>query len=315
MPTISAVHIDRALSNLSLYYRNASYCADVISPAVNVAKESDKYFIYGKENFKIPPALRQDKAETEEITYSLSTDSYFCEEYGYHELISDRERANSDDALRPDIDATEHITECLLLDREYRVSSLILDSTNTQWGAYSTTHFSNLALAWDDKAAADPRGDFYYAKFQIFLDSRRQASHVFLPVEIAYRLAQMDQVDELRKYTDPGLLTNSGLPPMIWGLKVIECQSTYDRAFEGLAPAFTETWGTNVVFAFINPNPMGLKTLTFALSFQARAFEVRKWREEKRRSDAIEVTHLYDSHIVAPACGFVYTNAITSQAP
>lgn len=314
MPSISQVHIDRGLSNLSLFYRNPSYCADIVSPATTVNKESDKYFVYDKSNFKIPPALRQDKAETRELSWSLSTDSYFCEEYGYHELISDRERENADDAVRPEIDTTEHITECLLLDREYRVANLILDSTNSQWGAYASTHFNNLALAWDDKVAADPRSDFYYAKFQIFLDSRRTANTVLLPVEIAYRLAQMDQVDELRKYTDPGLLTDSGLPPKVWGLKVVECQSTYDRNPDGNAAAFSETWGTNVVFAFINPQPMGLKTLTFCLTFQKRAFEVRKWREEKRKSDVVEVTHLYDSHIVAPACGFVYTNAITSQA-
>lgn len=313
MPSIGAVHIDKALSNISLFYRNASYCADVIAPAVNVAKESDKYYVYGKENFRIPPALRADKAETKEIAYSLSNESYFCEEYGYHELVSDRERGNSDDALRPDIDATEHLTECLLLDREYRVSNLILDSTNAQWGDYSSTHFMNLGAQYDDKAGADPRGDFYYAKFQIFLDSRKVASHAFLPVEIAYQMAQMDQVDELRKYTDAGLLTDSGLPPKVWGLKIVECASTYDRAAEGNVASFSETWGNNMVIAFINPNMMGLKTLTFALTFQTRAFEVRRWREEKRRSDVLETTHVYDSKIVSAPCGFVYTNVKTPQ--
>lgn len=315
MPGTTAVHIDRGLSDFSIAYRNPSYVADVISPIVNVSKESDRYYIYGKENFRIPPALRRDKAETKEITYSLSSDSYLCEEYGFHELISDRERANSDDALRPELDTTEHLTECLLLDREYRVANSILDSTNPQWGSYSTTHFANLLAAWDDKAAADPRADFYYAKFQVFVDSRKDANNIFLPVEAAFRLAQMEQVDELRKYTDPGLLTNSGLPPVVWGLKVNECQSTYDKAPEGNAASFAETWGNNVVIAYINPNPIGLKTLTFALSFQAREFRVKKWREEKRESDVLEVTHIYDSKIVAPACGFVYTNCYTSQVP
>lgn len=314
MPSTTAVHIDRALSNVSLYYRNESYCADVISPAINVTKESDKYFVYGRENFRIPPALRRDKTETSELSYSISTDSYFAEEYGYHMLISDRERANSDSALRPEIDTTEYLTEQLMLDREYRVANIILDSTNAGWGAYSSTHFSNLALAWDDRAAADPRADLYYAKYQVYVDSRKTANTVMLPIEIAYRLAQMEQTDELRKYTDPGLLLDSGLPPKIYGLKVVECQSTYDRADEGVTASFSEVWGQNVVVAYINPNPISLKTLTFSLTFQARAFEVRKWREEKKRSDAIENTHLYDSKIVAPATGFVYTNCITSQA-
>lgn len=311
---VTQVHIDKALSNYSLAYRNSAYCADVIAPAVTVQFESDRYFVYGREQFRIPPALRQDKSETREIGYSLSSESYQCREYGYHELISDRERENSDNALRPELDATEHLTETLMLDREYRVANTILDSGNAGWGDYSGTHFENLANAWDNLAAADPRGDFYHAKFMVFKDSRKQATHAFIPTETGYQLAQCQQVDELRKYTDPSLLTQSGLPPVVWGLKVVEPQSTYDTAQEGQVASYAETWGNNVVVSHINPNPMGLRTLTFALTFQKRAFEVRKWREEKKRSDVIEVTHLYDSKIVAPACGFVYQNANTASA-
>jgi hypothetical protein len=127
-------------------------------------------------------------------------------------------------------------------------------------------------------------------------------------------MAQMEQLEELRKYTDPGLLTDSGLPPKIFGLKVVECQSTYDAAAEGVTEDFTETWGTNVVVAYINPKSMGRKTLTFSLSFQTRPFRTRKWREEKRESDVVETTHIYDSKIVAPACGFVYSSVMTSAA-
>ena len=301
MPATTAVHIDRALSNVSIYFRNPSYCADVLSPIVNVNKESDKYFVYNKDNFRIPVALRQDKAETTELQYTLSFDSYFAQEYGYHELISDRERENSDDALRPDYDTTEHITECLLLDREYRVANNVLNSANLH--------------SWDDIAGAFPMNDIYHGKYVVFLDSRKQANTIFIPVEVAYQLAQMEQVLELRKYTDPGLLTDAGLPPKLWGLNVVEAESTYDQSADGSPTStFVETWGDNVVIAFINPNPITLKTLTFSLTFQKRAFETRKWREEKRRSDVIEVTHLYDSKIVAPAAGYVMLNTMTVTA-
>lgn len=310
----TAVHIDKALSTLSLAYRNASYCADTISPPIVVNKESDRYYVYGKENFRIPSALRRDKSETNEISWSLSTDSYYCEEYGYHSLISDREKANADDPLNMEQDTTEYLTETLMLDREYRAANLVLDSTSTQWGTYAATHFNNLALAWDDLAGADPRGDITHAKFVVYLDSRRKANHIFLPVEVAMQLTKMEQLEELRKYTDPGLVLDSGLPPKIFGLKVVECESAYDASAEGVTEDMTETWGTNVVIAYINPKSTGRKTLTFSLTFQNRPFRVRKWREEKRESDIVEVTHLYDTKIVAPACGFVYTNSMTSAA-
>lgn len=313
MPSTSAVHVDRALSNISVFYKNPSYVADVISPPVNVVKESDKYFVYGTEHFRIPPALRRDKSETQEVTYSLSTDSYYCEEYGLHEKISDRERANSDSALRPEIDATEHLTEIMHLDREYRVSNLILDNTNSQWGNYASTHFESLAAAWDDKATAEPRNDFYHGKLVVFADSRKMPNTVFLPVEVAFQLAQIDQVDELRKYTDPGLMLDSGIPQKIWGLNVKECASTYESQDEGSTTIIRdETWGNNIVIAYINPTPMSLKTQTFSLTMLNRNYQVKRWREEKIECDVIEATTIYDTKIVAPACGFVYTNVMTS---
>jgi hypothetical protein len=49
MPSTNTVHVDKALSNISIAYRNTSYCADLISPLIPVKFESDRYYIYGKE--------------------------------------------------------------------------------------------------------------------------------------------------------------------------------------------------------------------------------------------------------------------------
>lgn len=43
----------------------------------------------------------------------------------------------------------------------------------------------------------------------------------------------MAMIDELRKYTDPGLLRESGLPPVLWGLKVLESEASYDASPDG----------------------------------------------------------------------------------
>jgi hypothetical protein len=304
----SQVHIDKALSNISIYYKNPSYVADALSPIVSVAKESDRYYVYGKENFTIAPSLREDKSETKQLSRSLSNEPYLCREYGYHSLISDRERANADAALNMDIDETEFLTDCLLLDREYRVANEVLDNTNTEWSGYASTHFRNMAQSWSNVATADPRQDINAGKYVIFRDSRRKANTIFIPTETAMILGQMDQIDELRKYTDPNLVLDSGIPPKLFGLRVFECESTYNQAAAGESEDMVETWGNNCIIAFINPQGMGLKTLTFALSFQNRPFQTEKWREFRKNSDAIQVTHMYDSKMVAPACGYVLAN-------
>jgi hypothetical protein len=317
MPGLTGVHIDRELSNVSVKFKNPSFMADVIAPPVTVKKESDRYWVYGKENFRIPFAVRADKAMTQEITHTLTTEAYVCQEYGFHTLVSDRERENADEGLGPDIDATELVTDCLLLDKEYRTANYVLDSTNPDWqpggAAYNTSHFTNLDAAWDDRIGADPRADIYYGRYVIYRDARVQPNSIFLPVEVSMRLAQMDQIDELRKYTDPGLVTNSGIPGILYGLKVYECQASYNGAEEAsTTSSFTEVFGNNVLMSYIRPGGISIKSLTFALSFQKQAFQTRKWREERRKADAIEVGHIYTTKIIAPACGFVMTNTITS---
>jgi hypothetical protein len=310
MPDVTGVHIPQALNNFSLFYRNPSYVAGVFAPKMPVSKESDKYYIYGKEHFQIGPAKRADKALTQEITYSLSTDTYFCEEYGYHEMISDRERGNADDVLSMDIDTTEHLVETLTLDKEYQIANMILSATNPQWGSFASTHIINLAAAWADPSNADPRTNIYYAKKIVFKDARKPANRIGIPTDVAFALALVDNLDELRKYTDPNLLTDSGIPAKFFGLEVSECQSSYNASPDGEADNMLSTWGNNVVVAYVAPNGLGRKTLTFAATFTSRDFRVRKWREEPRESDCIEATHCFDSKIVAPACGFVFLNAI-----
>ena len=52
MPDMSMVHVDQALTEVSVAYRNTQYVADSVFPVVPVSKQSNKYFIYSKDNFR-----------------------------------------------------------------------------------------------------------------------------------------------------------------------------------------------------------------------------------------------------------------------
>ena len=59
MPALAQIHIDQALTNLSVMYRNAAYVGDQVLPILPVNKRSNKYFIYRKEDF-LSPSLAQN---------------------------------------------------------------------------------------------------------------------------------------------------------------------------------------------------------------------------------------------------------------
>lgn len=45
MPTVNDVHLDSAMTQISIAYKNGAYIASQIFPVVPVAKKSDKYFV------------------------------------------------------------------------------------------------------------------------------------------------------------------------------------------------------------------------------------------------------------------------------
>ena len=118
MPAIGQVHIDQALTSLSVMYRNESYIADQVFPRIPVVKRSDKYFLYRKEDFLssskfnggIPVSLRRPGTDAAEVDYTLSTASYFAEEYAYRGMVTDAESAASENVLQPDTDETLFLT-------------------------------------------------------------------------------------------------------------------------------------------------------------------------------------------------------------
>ena len=49
MVVASDVHIDAALSNMAVSYKNGNYIAEDIFPSVPVTKQSDKYYVWTKD--------------------------------------------------------------------------------------------------------------------------------------------------------------------------------------------------------------------------------------------------------------------------
>ena len=120
MPEVSQVHIDVALTNVSIAYRNPDYISDIIAPPVPVRKQSDKYFIFDpeRERFRESNDRRAPGAEASEVGFGLSTDNYYCEDHALETAIPDEERENADPPIQVDIDRTEFLVDKILLNKE-----------------------------------------------------------------------------------------------------------------------------------------------------------------------------------------------------
>ena len=105
-PTVSDVHIDRPLSDFAMRYKNAAYIAAQVLSMLKVGKISDKYFTFLKGAwFRDEAAIRAPATASKGGGYGVSTDTYSCDEWAWHDDVSDEVRDNADAPLQPDQDA------------------------------------------------------------------------------------------------------------------------------------------------------------------------------------------------------------------
>ena len=69
------VHVDQALTDVSVMYSNADFVAEEVMPVIPVDFKTNKYHVYGQENFRGDDDQVEAGAEADESNWSLSPDS------------------------------------------------------------------------------------------------------------------------------------------------------------------------------------------------------------------------------------------------
>lgn len=321
MPAQAQIHIDQALTNLSVMYRNQTYVADRVLPILPVSKRSDKYFVYRKEDFLSPSSagatgvlasLRRPGTEAAEIDYGLSAQNYYAEEYAYRGFVADAEIAAADNPLQPDMDQTIQLTERLLLDNEVAVAGMVGKRANYPSSNKAALTTGGTGTSWASYSSSNsaPFTDIKNGKLAVIKGIAREPNTFLLSVDAARTLADHPNVKDLVKYVHQDALTISGLPKVLRGLNVIEGATQKNTAAEGAAYSGGNLWqaddGTAMALIFYRPETPSLRMVSLGYTFAApddatgaRGIAVRRWREEKRKGTMIEAAFLRDWKFIA----------------
>jgi hypothetical protein len=213
---------------------------------------------------------------------------------------------------------TEMITDMLLLEYENEVASLLTTAgnyaTNFSLGLVATgAGVSAYQVHWNDYANSDPFQTISHAVSRIQGETGRVPNTIVIPFEIAQVLANHPKVLEQTKYTNPELLTTSGIPRVFKGLRVLEAISA--KQVEGKKEA---VWGNNVVIAWVDPRP-GLRKLSLAWTFTRRQAEregwvrtIRRYRDEAKEGTFLEGSMTYSPRVVCNKAGFLISGVLSS---
>lgn len=305
MPEVQQVHIDAALTNVSVAFRNEDYIADLIAPPVPVRKQSDRYYIYDteREGMRQTSDQRAPGAEANEVNFALSSDSYFCEDHALVSAVPDEERENADPILQPDIDRTEFLTDRILLNREIAIE----EALRTTAGLGETV--IDAGDRWEN-VDVDPLPAIQTARLAVFASAQRRANTIVIPYNAFEVLRNHPKVVERIKYTTTGVLNEELLAQVLGVDRVLVPRSFKNTAAKGQTASVEAVWGTNCYVMHV-PARAAARQVALAYSFvwngaagSMNGTVVEKWREHSRKADMVRVQKYYDHKIIAAGAGF-----------
>jgi len=311
MPEPQQVHIDAALTNLSIRYRNNDFIAEILAPRVSVRRQSNRYFVYdaAREAIRSSDDLRSPGALATEVDYSLSTDSYYCGDHALASAVTDEERENADPVIQPEIDRTEFLTERILLNQEIGLKTLLRESSEIEENALAD------GAEWNDPAS-DPLSDIRDARMAVFTNCQRRANVIVLPYNVYEALRNHPDIVDRVKYSSGSVVTADLLAQLFDVERVLVPRCCVNTAAKGQSPNVEPVWSDAVYVAHVAQSP-GLKQVTLANTFvwnsmpgASDGIMVERWRENGRKADMVRVQKYYDIKLIAPGAGFRIVNTL-----
>lgn len=302
MALVSSVHVSAALSNLAIKFRNPALIASQVAPIIPVVKESDKYYIFRREELRDKNSLRAPGAEANEVDWDVDTATYTAEEYALRHLLPDRIVANADAPVRPRITTTEKLTQWIWLGYEKRVQAIAQNTANVGASATPTTK-------WDAASGQDPEKNVDTAKTSIRQKAGVNPNSIMMSDSVWKALKRWMR-SQSTNITFREILELGRAPDRIWDLDLIIAGSVENTAKEGQTDTIADIWNDNVLVYYRQGSP-SIDSLSFMYTFRPRDFRVRTWRNEEREGEYIEASVLQDEKLVASDAAYLITDTLT----
>lgn len=263
MPTRQMIHIDRALTNVSVAFMQGEdvFIAAKVFPMVPVQKQSDTYFIYKKEDFFRDEAdVRATGSESAGGDYDIDqAPPYFCRIYSFHKDVTEEERTNADEPIKPDEDATEFVSHKLLLRREVKWASDFFQTGvwATEYAGVSSNPSTGQTLQWD-QSSSDPVKVIRKARTEMLENTGYAPNKLVLSPYVFDTLCDHALILDRIKYTQKGVVTKELLAGLFEVSEILIPNAIQNTAKKGANGAMEFVMGKHALLCYAAPNP-GLK--------------------------------------------------------
>jgi len=338
-PTASDVHVSVPLTNISIAYMQKpdGFVADQVFPNIPVQKQADRYWVYSRADFN-RNSFKRRAPGTESAGGGWridSTPNYFSEKWALHKDIDDDTRANADQPLNMDRDATLWLGQQALINREVNWATKFF-GTGIWTGAsvdvtgVAASPAGNSVLQWNDSSAT-PVKDVKTYNTKIQLGTGLRANRLVMGRQVWDVLSEHPSITDRIKYgaspNAPAIITKQAVAALmeIDQLMVMEAivnngvendaQNTGGAINSGESNAFIG--GKSVLLVYAAPQA-SLMTPSGGYTFSWTGYtgagplgqRVKNIRMEPIGSDRIEMEMHYDQKLVAAECGVFFTSIV-----
>ena len=307
MPLPSQVRVDKAMSTFSLRYSNEAYIADRVFPLQRSvlwdSKDAGKYFEYPKDNLRVErDGPLGTRSPAPEVNYAMSTTSFSLNRYALKELVTRDEQDNADQPLDPEEDATEFLTDHLLVGREYRAASIAFSATYVTTGATLTG-----TDQWSDETSA-PLTIINTAR-----DSLAVNANAFIMGQQTWQyLREHPDIVSRYQYTSGGGVTKAQFADLLDmdPANIMVGDARRNTTDEGQTASLSYIWGKHAVLAHIADAPRPRTQTAFVTLARGESREVSNWIENDPEGTWMKVQDRYLQKVVATDCAYLFTNAV-----
>lgn len=323
LPEGGALYVNAPLTDISVAYQQRAndYVAGQVFPSIPVNKQGGLYYKYDKGDwFRSIAGVRAPATETPGGGWNVSTDTYYSDVYGVHKDIDDQTRANADSIFSLDRDATQWVTQNLLLKRDQVfMATYFTTGVWTDITGVSGSPTGAQVKQWD-ASGSTPIEDIRAQSTAMKKSTGYRPNTLVLGPEVYDVLLDHSTILERIKYTERGMISNALLASLFGVERVIVAdaiQNTANQAAGSDTPTMSFLAGKSALLCYVNRTPslmqpsagylFGWNGLLGAGSIGTR---IKRFRMEAIASDRIEGEMAWDMKVVAADLGTFFATVV-----
>jgi hypothetical protein len=324
-PFQSDVHVSVPLTNVAIaYFQNQrNFIADRVFPNIPVAKQFDQYWVYDRASWN-RDQMKERAPGTESAGggYELSRETYSATVKAFHKDIDDQTRANADQLINVDRDATNFVMMKAILHREVSFANkyLVPGVWDQSWEGVSAAPGTDEFLQWSDPNST-PIEDVRTAKREVLGVTGFVPNKLTLGVAVYDALLDHpDIIDRIKYGQTPGApaMANEQILAQLFEVdEVLVSRAIVNVAPQGQAEDNGFIVGNNALLTYspsapsiFQPSAGYTFSWTGYLGAAPQGFRIKRFRIERLEVDRVEVAMAFDQVIVGADLGFFFESAV-----